>query len=153
MFDRMMGLVDMVKGALLQPTSVRIIFLLGNVMMGFIQQLERLANATPAGHMQIDADMVMDILAVVNGGALDLVNGSVNFVDGMLFFVVNAVIRTNLVQVGACIPQIGERVQVVGMPSWIVRRRYRRHRGQEKEQERKLAEYFHGCDITSSLEA
>ena len=153
MFDRMMGLVDMVKGALLQPTSVRIIFRLGNVMMGFIQQLERLANPTPAGHMQIDADMVMDILAVVNGGALDLVNGSVNFVDGMLFFGVNAVIRTHLVQVGACIPQIGERVQVVGMSSWIVRRRYRRHRGQEKEQEGKLAEYLHGCDITSSLEA
>lgn len=104
MFDRMMGLVNMTKRALLQATGVRIIFFLRHVMMGFIQQLERLANATPAGHMQIDADVVMDILAVINGGALDLVNGSVNFVDGMLFFVVNAVIRANFVQVGACIP-------------------------------------------------
>ena len=72
-----------------------IIFLLRHVMMGSIQQLERFANATPAGHMQIDADVVMDILAVIDGGALDLVNGAVNFVDGMLFFVVNAVIRAN----------------------------------------------------------
>lgn len=140
MFDRMMGLVNMTKRAFLQATGVWVIFLLRHVMMGFVQQLERLANATPAGHMQIDADVVMDILAVIDGGALDLVNGVVNFVDGMLFFVVNAVIRANFVQVGAGIPQIGERVQVVGMTSWIVRRRYQRHRGQEKEQEGKLAE-------------
>ena len=66
MFDRMMGLVNMVKRAFLQPTGVRIIFLLGHVMMGFIQQLERFANPPAAGHMHIDADMVMDVLAVVN---------------------------------------------------------------------------------------
>jgi hypothetical protein len=140
MFDRMMGLVNMTKRALLQAPGVRIIFLLRHVMMGFVQQLESLANAAPAGHMQIDADVVMDVLAVIDGSALDLVNGVVNFVDGMLFFFVDAVIRANFVQVGAGIPQIGERVQVVGMTSWIVRRRYQRHRGQEKEQEGKLAE-------------
>jgi hypothetical protein len=133
MFDRMMGLVNMTKRALLQAPGVWVIFLLRHIMMGFIQQLERLANATPAGHMQIDADVVMDILAVIDGGTLDLVNGVVNFVDGMLFFVVNAVIRANFIQVGAGIPQIGECVQVVGMTSWIIRRRYQRHRGQEKE--------------------
>ena len=66
MFDRMMGLVNMVKRALLQPTGVRIIFLLGNVMTGSIQQLERFADPPAAGHMHIDADMVMDVLAVVN---------------------------------------------------------------------------------------
>jgi hypothetical protein len=66
MLDRMMGLVNMVKRAFLQPTGVRIVFLVGNVMMGFIQQLERFANAPAARHMQIDADMVMDVLAVVN---------------------------------------------------------------------------------------
>ena len=66
MFDRMMGLVNMTKRALLQATGVRIIFLLRHVMMGSVQQLESLANAAPAGHMQIDADVVMDVLAVID---------------------------------------------------------------------------------------
>ena len=66
MFDRVMGVVNMTKRTLLQATGVRIIFLLRHVMMGPIQQLERLANTTPAGHMQIDAGMVMDILAVID---------------------------------------------------------------------------------------
>ena len=53
MLDRMMGLVNMVKRAFLQPTGVRIVFLVGNVMMGFIQQLERFANPPAAGHMPV----------------------------------------------------------------------------------------------------
>ena len=60
--------------------------------------------------------MVVQILAVVDGSALDFANGLVDLVNGMLFFIINALFESSR---GAILGVIGFFV-VGGLLLWMV---------------------------------
>src|SRR5450755_1904314 len=71
-------------------------------------------------HAGIDGWMVGQIFAIINRGPFDLIDGSVDFVNGALFFVVNPVGRREPVEVSPRVTQVRERMQVGGMSSRFI---------------------------------
>ncbi len=70
--------------------------------------------------VRIDLRMVVQILAVIDGGVLDFADGFVDFFDGVLLFVVHVLGCGELAQMGAGMAQVSESVQIGGMPSGFV---------------------------------
>jgi hypothetical protein len=118
--DNAVGFVDVVDGAVAQSADGRIIFLAGDVVMRLVEQLRSAVKAAGAIHVRIDGRMVIQVFAVIDGSLLDFPNGFVDFLNGMLLFVVHVLGRRELAQVGASVPQVGESVQIGGMPSGFI---------------------------------
>jgi hypothetical protein len=118
--DNAVGFVDVVDGAIAQAADGRIVFFAGDVVMGLVEQFKGAVKAAGAIHVRIDGRMVVQILAVIDGGALDFADGFVDFLNGVLLFVVHVLGRRQLAQVSARMPQVSESVQVGGMPSRFV---------------------------------
>jgi hypothetical protein len=118
--DDAVRFVDVMEGAIPQTAHGRVIFLASDIIVSFIEQLKRAVKAAGAIHSSIDRRMVVQILAIVNRSLLNLANGSVDLVDGVLFFFVHVMGRSQILQVGACVPQVGKCMQVSRMPSWFV---------------------------------
>src|SRR5580693_3073418 len=118
--DDAVGFVDMVDGAIAQPADGWIIFFAGNIVMRFVEQLLCPVKAASAVHVRVDRRMVFQVLAVINRGVLDFPNGLIDLVDGVLFFAVHMAGVSRVSQVGARVPQVGERMQVGRMPSRFV---------------------------------
>jgi hypothetical protein len=120
MIDDAVGFVDVMQGAIPKPTDARVIFFACNVIVRFIQQFHGAAEAAGAVHAGIDRWMIVQILAIVNRGVLDLLNGAVNFRDGVFFFFIHVMSGGWVFQMSACVTEIGECVQVSGMSSRFV---------------------------------
>jgi len=75
--------------------------------------------------VRVDGRMVAQWLAVVNGCMLDFANGFIDFGDGVLFFVVDPARRRRMFQMSTSVAQIGQGVEISGMPSRIIRKRER----------------------------
>src|SRR5580693_5792083 len=118
--DDAVGFVDVPEGAIAQTAYGRIILFAGNIVVRFVEQFQSAVIAAGAVHMRIDRRMIVQILAIVNRSALDLSKGFVDLVNGMLFFLVHVMSGSQVLQVSARMPQVGERVQVGGMPSRLV---------------------------------
>jgi hypothetical protein len=112
-----MGFVDVMQGAISQAADVRIVLFPGDVIVSFIQQLHGAMESANPIQARIDRRVSVEILAVVDGGALDFVYGFVDFADGVLFFLIHVMGRRHALQVSAGGPQIGKGVQVCGMDS------------------------------------
>jgi hypothetical protein len=143
MVDDAVGFVDVVDGAIAQAPDGRIIFLAGNVVMRLVEQFEGAVKAAGAIHVRIDGRMVVQILAVVDGGALDFVDRFVDFLNGVLLFVVHMLGRRQLAEVSARVPQVSESVQVGGMPSRFVSERQGGANGNNKHEYGTMACGFH----------
>jgi hypothetical protein len=118
--DDAMGFVDVVNSAIAQTPHCRIIFLARDIVVRFVEQLRRAVVAAGAVHSSIDWRMIVYILAIVNRSVLNLPDGFVDLVNGMLFLFVHVMSGSQVLQVSARMAQIGERVQVCGMPSRFV---------------------------------
>ena len=118
--DDVVRFVDVMEGAIPQTPDGGVIFLASDIIVSFIQQLKRAMIAAGAIHMSIDRRMVVQILAIVNRGLLNLANGFVDLVHGVPFFFVHVMGRSQILQVGARMPQVGKCMQVCRMPSWFV---------------------------------
>jgi hypothetical protein len=112
-----MGFVDVMQGAISQAADVRIVLFPGDVIVSFIQQLHGAMESANPIQARIDRRVSVEILAVVDGGALDFVYGFVDFADGVLFFLIHVMGRRHAFQVSAGGAQIGKGVQVCGMDS------------------------------------
>jgi hypothetical protein len=97
-----------------------------------VQQFQRAMVTARSIHAGIDGRMVGQIFAIINRRAFDLIDCSVDFVNGALFFVVNPVGRREPVEVSPRVTQISERVQVSGMSSGFIRPRSERCTGQSE---------------------
>jgi hypothetical protein len=64
--------------------------------------------------------MVVQVLAIVNRGAFDLIDRFIDFGEGVIFFSIHPAGPSPTLQVSPSVAQIGEGVQVGRMPSWIV---------------------------------
>jgi len=118
--DDAVGLVDVMDGAIAQTADGRVIFFAGNIVVRLVEQFQRAVKAASALHVGVDRRMVFKVLAVINRGVLDFPDGFVDLFDGVLFFAVHMLGRRQLAEVGARVPQVGERVQVSRMSSRFV---------------------------------
>ena len=118
--DDVVRFVDVMEGAIPQTPDGRVIFLASDIIVSFIQQLKRAMIAAGAVHMSIDRRMVVQILAIVNRSLLNLANGFVDLVHGVLLFFVHVMGRSQVLQVSARMPQVAKCMQVRRMPSWFV---------------------------------
>jgi hypothetical protein len=118
--DDAMGFVDMMEGAIAQAADGRIIFFAGDIVVGLVEQFQRTVEAASAVHVGVDRRMVVQVLAVINRGMLDLPDGLIDLVDGVLFFAVHMFGVRQLTQMGARMSQIGQRMQVGRMFSRFV---------------------------------
>jgi hypothetical protein len=84
-----MRFVDVVESAIAQTTHCRIIFFAGDIVMRLVEQLQRAVVSAGAVHLRIHRRMIVHVLAIIDGGVLDLPNGFVDLVHGMLFFFVH----------------------------------------------------------------
>jgi hypothetical protein len=109
-----------VQSAIAKSAHAWVVFFMGNVIVRFIQQFHGAAEAAGAVHSGIDWRMIVQILAVVDSGVLDLLNGAVNFRDGVFFFFIHVMSGGWVFQMSACVTEIGECVQVSGMSSRFV---------------------------------
>jgi hypothetical protein len=120
MIDDAVGFVDVVQGAIAKTAHRRVIFFPGNVIVSFVQEFHRAVKAAGPVHAGIDRRMIVQILAVVNRGPLDFVDGFVDLVNGVLFFLVHVIGGRQVFEMSAGVAQVRERVQVSRMPSGFV---------------------------------
>ncbi len=118
--DNAVGLVVVVDGATAQAADGRIILFAGNIVVGLVEQFESAVEAASAVHVGVDWRMVFQVLAVINRGIFDFPDGLIDFFDGVLFFTVHMLGRSQLAEVSAGVPQVRERVQVSRMSSGLV---------------------------------
>ena len=85
--DLVNGPVDMAKGALLEALGKGIIFLAGDILMRLLEQFFGAMESARVVHAGVDWRMVVEILAVVDGGLLDFGNGGVDFANGFSLLV------------------------------------------------------------------
>jgi hypothetical protein len=108
--DDAMRFIDVMNGAIAQTADGRIVFFAGNIVVRFVEQFQGTVKAAFAVHVGIDRRMVIQILAIIDGGVLDLTNGFVDLLNGVLFFIVDTIGRREAAQVGARVTKVGERV-------------------------------------------
>jgi hypothetical protein len=118
--DDAMCLVNVMKGAIPKSAHGRIIFFAGDVIVSSVEQFHRAMKAASAVHSCIDGRVIIQVLAVVNCGALNFFDGSINLFNGVLFFFVHVMGGSKVLEMGAGVAEIGECVQVGGMPSRFV---------------------------------
>jgi hypothetical protein len=143
--DVAMRLVDVFQGALLQTPGGGVIFFAGDVIVRSVQELNGAAQAAVPIQAGIDRRVVIDVFSVVDCSFLDLGDGIVNFVDGLLFLL--AQLPTIVaIEVSSSVAQVAESMKV----SWMftLGRRFRGGvRGNKKQHgkkgEEQFAEAFH----------
>jgi hypothetical protein len=136
-------LIDVVDGAIAQAAHGRIIFFTGNIIVRLVEQFQRAMKAASAIHVRVDRRMVVQVLAVIDGGVFDFPNSFVNLVDGVLFLPVLVCGVGPLAQVSARVPEIGERVQVGRMPSRFIGESQTRANSKKKHEYGKKSYGFH----------
>jgi len=120
MIDHAVRFVDVVQGAVAQAAHRGIVLLAGNVIVRLIQQFERAVKTAGPVHVFVDRRVIVQVLAVVNRGPFDFVDGAVNLVDGALFLFVHVIGGGGVVEMSAGVAQVGQGMQVSGMPSRFV---------------------------------
>ena len=108
--------VDVAKSALLEPLGETIVFLTGDVIVSFIEKFDGAVETAGPVEMSVHGRMVVEILAVVDRGFLDLVDGVVNFVDGLLFLVTKLAM-VGAIEVSASVAKVSQSVKISWMSS------------------------------------
>jgi hypothetical protein len=113
--DVVMGAVDVVQDASLEAAGRGIIFFVSYVLMGLAQEVAGLMEMAAPGQVSVDRFVLVDVLAVVDGGFLDFVDGFVDFLDGLMLFGVNGAAIGTVGEMSTGVPQIGKSVKIRGM--------------------------------------
>jgi hypothetical protein len=142
--DDAVGFVDVVDGAITQAADGRIVFFAGNVVVSFVEQFEGAMKAASAIHVSVDWRVIVEALAVVNRGVLDFPNRFIDLVDGVLFFPVHMFSGCKLTQMSAGMAQIGERMQIGRMTTWLVGKAESGTQGKYKNHYGTMSNGLHG---------
>jgi hypothetical protein len=110
--DVVVGTVDVLEYASLETAGFGIVFLLGYVMMGLVQEVAGLVQVSAPGQVRVDRFMLVDVFAVVDGSFLDFVDGMVDFFNGLTLFDVNRRAVGSMLEMGPGVAQIGEGVEI-----------------------------------------
>jgi hypothetical protein len=107
----MVGAIDVDNHTVAQAARFRIIFFFLDIVMSLVQKLAGVVQASDPGLVRVNGRTVRNVLAVVECGSLDFVDGVVDFFyGGALFGVQSASIGA--LQMCARVAQIGKSVQV-----------------------------------------
>jgi hypothetical protein len=112
--------VDVLQGAMAQSVGELVILFFGDVVMGAVEEFERFVVTSATAHVGVDRHMVGDVFTVIYGSVFDFADGSINFADSMFLFAIEMVGGSEAIEMSASVAQIGERMQVSRMPSWLV---------------------------------
>jgi hypothetical protein len=154
--DVVVRLVDVFESALLETLGEGVVFFLGHIVVGFVDEFESPVETAAPIETCVNRRMIVDVLAVVDGGFLDFVDGLINFVDGMLFLVTQFT-AVGTLQMSASVAEIGQCVKI----RWMLSRRLRLCRSENNrrnnEQERgnnkqQLTKAFHRASGSYSSE-
>ncbi len=115
-----MRFINVMEGAIAQAAYGWIILFPCDVVVCLVQQFQSAMKAAAAIHLRIDWRMVVQILPVVDGSPLNLVDRPIDLFDGVLFFFIHVISGGQVLQMSARMPQVGKRVQVCRMPSRLV---------------------------------
>jgi hypothetical protein len=108
--------VDVPKSALLEALGEGVVRFTSNILVRFFEQFLGAVQAARVVETGVNRRIVIQMLAVVDRGLLDFVDGVVDGVDGFLFLVAKfAVVMT--FEMGASGTEIAESMQVRGMPA------------------------------------
>ena len=99
-------LVDVHEGALLKALGRGVVFFLGDVAVGFVDEFEGTVETAAPIEAGVNCGMIVEILAVVDGGLFDFVDGLIDFVNGFLFLLAQFA-AIGVLQMGACMAEIG----------------------------------------------
>src|SRR5579872_1032849 len=87
-----MSSIDMAEGPLLKSLRDGIVFRLIDIVVSLVQKFQRLMKAVCLRQVSVDARMIMEILAVIDGGFLDFADRSIDLADRMHRVFVDCVI-------------------------------------------------------------
>ena len=105
------GTIDMPNYAVTQSTSLGIIFFFLEIVMSLVQKLAGIMQASDPRIVRVHGRAICEVLSVIECGALDFVDGFVDFsYGGALFSMQRAPIRA--LQVCSRIAQVGKGVQI-----------------------------------------
>jgi hypothetical protein len=105
------GAIDVPDYAVTQSSRLGIIFFFLKIAMSLVQKLAGIMQASNPGVVRVNRRVVRNVLAVVQCGTLDFVNGVIDFFHGgALLSVQSASVRA--FQMRPRIPQVGKGVQV-----------------------------------------
>lgn len=145
LFDVLVRLVDVLKSALLKALGEGIVFFLGDIVVGFVDEFEGTVETAAPVEASVNRRMIVQVLAVVDGGLLDFVDGFIDFVNGFLFLVTQfAAIGT--LEMGARVTEVRQSVKICRMVSRRLRLcgNGRSHEEQERRNnEHRFAKAFH----------
>lgn len=142
--DDVVSFVDVLKRSIPETPNGGVIFFSGDVIVSLIQKFLRTPKAARAVHSRIDRRMIVQVLAVVNRGTLDFIDGFVDLVDGVLFLLVHVMSGNQVLQMCASVPQISKCVQVCWMPSRFVSKAQGSANGDNKHEQGAVSCKFHG---------
>jgi hypothetical protein len=136
--------VYVLQGAVTQSVGELVIFFFGDVVMGTVEEFERFVVTSATAHVGVDRHMVCDVFTVIYGGVFDFADGSIDFADSMFLFAIEMVGGSEAIEMSTSIAQIGERMQVGGMPSWLVGEAEGGANGNKNRDYSAMANSFHG---------
>ena len=88
----MPGAINVIESAVAESTGGGYVFGTGEVVMRFAEQPLRIVETICAGQVSIDRLVIAQVLAVVDGGTLDLTDGSVDLLDRPGLTIINAAV-------------------------------------------------------------
>ncbi len=139
-----MRFVNVPESAIAQTAHGGIIFFAGDIVVRLVEQFQGAVIAASASHVRIDRRMVIQILAIIDRGALDFSDGFVDLLDGVIFFSIHTAGPCSTLQMGAGVAQVGKGMQVRRMPPRFIGEG-QRGAGSNKEQEYSaISCSFHG---------
>jgi len=118
--DDVVCAVDVLQGSMPQAVRENVVLFLGEIAMRFIEEFEGAMIAASSTEVSVDGRMIVQILTIVDGGALNFGDGSVDLDDSVLFFSVHTAGVSLVREVCPCVAKVGERVQVGGMTPELV---------------------------------
>ena len=105
----------MIESAVAEPTRRRYVFGMGKIVMRLAEQPFCIVEAICTGQVCIDRRMVVEVLAVVDGSALDLADSSVDLLDRSRFAIIHAAIWTQLIKICTGKTEIAQSMEISRM--------------------------------------
>ena len=105
------GAVNMPNHAVTQSARFGIIFFFLEIVMSLVEKLAGIMQASDPGIVRVNRRAVRNVLAVVECGTLDFVDGVVDFFYGGALFSMQRA-SVGALQMCPRIPQVGKSVQV-----------------------------------------
>jgi len=95
----------MLESALLESLGRGIVFFLGNVVVGFVDEFQCPVETAAPVEASVNRRMIVEVLAVIDGGLLDFVDGFIDFVNGFLFLFTQFA-AVGALEMGACVTEV-----------------------------------------------